>query len=403
MPEMTPRERLLTTLRGGKADRVPLVLEGAGRVSRSRVDAIEDAPWREICQRVYDQTHCVRSCNTGVNRYLVTPSRFMREASLAEGDGEVEVTVEVETPKGPLTAVTGHHIGVQTTWTKKYPVESLADIDKIRMPQVTHDAAASERDYQALSAVIGDVLPVEKRGEPGFWFSPWDELIRWWGVERAMTDLVDKPALVHAAMDRLVSAYLHRLDQYESNGLLSRNDGNVRIGSGGLGYSSELPQPDFSPDRVRCIDLWGAGTAQIFAAVSPRMHEEFALQYERRWMSRFGLNYYGCCEPLDLKIDMLRSVPSLRKISMSPWVNLDRAARNMGDAYVFSFKPSPSAFAEHTWNLDTMRQQLVAALEKTRGCVVEVIMKDISTVRYEPQRLWEWAAMAREVTEAFAP
>jgi len=129
---MTPRERLLTTLRGGKADRVPLVLEGAGRVSRSRVDAIEDAPWREICQRVYDQTHCVRSCNTGVNRYLVTPSRFMREVSRIERNGEVEVTTEIETPKGPLTAVTGHHIGVQTTWTKKYPVESLADVDKIR-------------------------------------------------------------------------------------------------------------------------------------------------------------------------------------------------------------------------------------------------------------------------------
>ena len=29
-------------------------------------------------------------------------------------------------------------------------------------------------------------------------------------------------------------------------------------------------------------------------------------------------------------------------------------------------------------------------------------MKDISTVRYQPQRLWEWAAIAREVAEEFA-
>jgi hypothetical protein len=27
------------------------------------------------------------------------------------------------------------------------------------------------------------------------------------------------------------------------------------------------------------------------------MHEEFALQYEKRWLERFGLTYYGCCEP----------------------------------------------------------------------------------------------------------
>jgi hypothetical protein len=29
-------------------------------------------------------------------------------------------------------------------------------------------------------------------------------------------------------------------------------------------------------------------------------------------------------------------------------------------------------------------------------------MKDISTVRYQPQRLWEWARMATEVTERYS-
>ena len=38
---------------------------------------------------------------------------------------------------------------------------------------------------------------------------------------------------------------------------------------------------------------------------------------------------------------------------------------------------------------------------KAHGCVVEVIMKDISTVRYEPQRLWQWAQMARELTQQY--
>jgi len=28
-------------------------------------------------------------------------------------------------------------------------------------------------------------------------------------------------------------------------------------------------------------------------------------------------------------------------------------------------------------------------------------MKDISTLRYEPQRLWEWAQMASELTEQY--
>jgi hypothetical protein len=33
---------------------------------------------------------------------------------------------------------------------------------------------------------------------------------------------------------------------------------------------------------------------------------------------------------------------------------------------------------------------------------VEIIMKDISTVRYKPERLWDWARIAMEVAEAYA-
>lgn len=84
---------------------------------------------------------------------------------------------------------------------------------------------------------------------------------------------------------------------------------------------------------------------------------------------------------------------------MSPWINVERAIHNIGEQFIFSYKPSPAIFAEDTWNPARARQTLVDFLERACGCVVEVIMKDISTVRYQPQRLWEWAEMAREVTK----
>jgi len=276
------------------------------------------------------------------------------------------------------------------------------DVDKIKMPQITLDVGATEDHYARTVGVLGDILPVQKRGAPGFWFAPWDLLIRLWGVQEALQDLIMRPEFVHLAMDRLVSAYLHRLDQYEALGLLSLNNTNVRVGSGGLGYVDQLPQSDFDRERVRPIDLWGCATAQIFSDVSPRMHEEFALRYEKRWLERFGLNYYGCCEPLHLKVDMLRTIPRLRKISMSPWIDVETAAENVGTDFVFSLKPSPAILATDTWNPQRARDELRQTLEKTRGCIVEIIMKDISTVRYEPQRLWEWAQIATEVTSEFA-
>ena len=35
--------------------------------------------------------------------------------------------------------------------------------------------------------------------------------------------------------------------------------------------------------------------------------------------------------------------------------------------------------------------------------MLQLIMKDISTVRYHPQRLWEWSRIAMEVTEQYTP
>jgi len=314
---------------------------------------------------------------------------------LAIRDTGFGITEDVDIAKTDETStVVSRHFHLQ--------IQREEDIEKIKMPRVTYDAETTERTFDCLQNLFGDILPIVKRGAPGFWFAPWDELIRWWGIQEGMMDLILRPELVHHAMDRLMSAYLCRLDQYEDLNLLSLNNNNVRIGSGGLGYSDQLPQADYDPRHVRPSDLWGSATAQIFSDVSPKMHEEFALRYERRWLDRFGLTYYGCCEPLDRKIDMLKSVSNLRKVSMSPWVDMDRAARNVGDGYVFSRKPNPAIFAEDTWNPDQARRQLREDMEKTRGCVVEVIMKDISTVRYEPQRLWEWAQIATEVTKEFA-
>lgn len=280
-------------------------------------------------------------------------------------------------------------------------IRDESDIKKIKVPEVSVDRRESEEIYEVLLKIFGDILAIEKCGIPGPWFAPWDVLVEWWGVEEVLWDLVERPELIHAGMDRLAGAYLHRLDQYEEFNVLSLNNGNFQIGSGGLGFTDELPQPGFDPVHVRPRDQWGYATAQIFAAVSPRMHEEFALRYERRWLQRFGLTYYGCCEPLHLKVDILKNIPNLRKISMSPWIELDIAAANIGSKYVFSYKPNPAVLATDKWNPVQARQNLELALEKTKDCVVEVILADISTVRNEPGRLWEWAEIAAKEVESY--
>ena len=280
-------------------------------------------------------------------------------------------------------------------------IKNEEDIEKIQMPQVEVDWEATEHNYELLVDIFEDILPVKKQGAAGFWFAPWDELVTWLGVEEVLTYMIDRPEFVHRAMKRLMDAHLYRLEQYEKLNALASNNGPYRIGSGGFGFTDELPQVDFDGKRVRVIDIWGCSAAQILAAVSPEMHQEFALEHERRWLEKFGLTYYGCCEPLHRKIYIFKSIPNLRKISISPWADREEAATNIGNKYVLSLKPNPAILAAENWNLDAARQELEEDLEKTKDCAVEVIMKDISTCRRQPHRLWEWAEMAMKVTEKY--
>ncbi len=281
-------------------------------------------------------------------------------------------------------------------------IKDWDDLEKIKMPVVTHNEEATEFRFTAMSEVYDGIMPVKKQGQTHVWYTPWDFLVRWWGVQEAMMDLVMRPDLVHAGVERTVQAWMVEMDQFESMNLLSLDNNNTRIGSGGYGHTSELPGDDYDPAWVKTHDMWGCSNAQIFSEVSPQMRWEFAVEHDLKWLKRFGLTYYGCCEPLDQSIDVIKRIPNLRKISTTPWANVESMVEQVGTDYVLSRKPNPNVFARDQFDPQMARDQLVEFLDASRGCHRELIMKDISTVRYEPQRLWQWADIAAEVVQDYA-
>ena len=151
----------------------------------------------------------------------------------------------------------------------KIQIRDFADLEKIKMPVVTHNETATGFCYQAMCRVFGDIMPVRKVGQTHIWFTPWDYLIRWWGIEEAMIDLVERPDLVNAAVERMVDAWMRELDQFEELNLLALDNDNTRIGSGGYGYTRRLPGENFDPAHGRPQNMWGCSNAQIFSEVSP--------------------------------------------------------------------------------------------------------------------------------------
>jgi PAS domain-containing protein len=277
-------------------------------------------------------------------------------------------------------------------------IETEDDLEKITPPVLTHDAARTAAKQAAMRGIFDGILDVELRlcrdNDLTFWAPAWDHLVRLMGVEEVLLGFALNPDFMHKAIDRLMTAGLALLDQYEALPLPLTNAGNETTGSGGLAFHDDL-QARQAPGNLK--NLWGCAASQIFAQGSPEMHNEFAIAYEKRWLERFGLAYYGCCEPLHNRADYLRTIPNLRKVSISPWADLDEAVANLGRDYVLSIKVNPFAFADTAWSLDEQRAILKGIFEKTRGCQVEIIMKDVSTVNHQSERLWQWAAMAREL------
>jgi len=281
-------------------------------------------------------------------------------------------------------------------------IREMDDLEKIKMPIITHNQKATEIRFQLMNEIFSDIIPVKKQGQTHIWYTPWDYLIRWWGVQEAMMDLILRPEMVHTFYEKMVQAWMIELDQFENLNLLSLDCNNTRIGSGGYGHTKEMPGKDFNPDWVKPHNMWGCSNAQIFSDVSPEMHWEFAIEHDLKWLKRFNMTYYGCCEPLAGKSHLLKKIPNLRKVSCSPWNNTKKAIDELGADYVISRKPSPAIFAHSTFDTTVARKELREFLEQTENnCHVEMIMKDISTVKYDPQRLWEWEKICMEEVNNF--
>jgi hypothetical protein len=189
----------------------------------------------------------------------------------------------------------------------------------------------------------------------------------------------------------------------EQEGLYSLNNENDYTGSGSMGYTRALPQPDWKDGSpVRRRDLWVLSESQETVGVGPNQFEEFVFPYQRDIVSQFGRCYYGCCEPVHNRWHVIRQFPGLARVSVSPWADQRFMAEGLGRDYVFSRKPNPSLISTGVFDEDVIRRDLRQTLEAARHCRLEIIMKDVHTLNNEPGRLARWVQIAREEVDKSA-
>lgn len=292
----------------------------------------------------------------------------------------------------------GGHEGGSYRWDA--PLKDFKDMGQLHFPQITVDKEKTSLLHTLAVETLGDFLTVRVKG---VWW--WTLGMTWTlanlrGLEQIMYDMYDYPDELHQLMAFLRDGHLHKLSFLEQNGLLSLNNDNTYVGSGGFGWTHQLPAEGYVDTKVRTIDMWGFGESQETGQVSPEMFEEFIFPYQLPILELFGLNCYGCCESLNKRWDIIKKIPRLRRVSVSPWANLEDMADKLGHDYVYSLKPNPAYLAVPQLDEELIRKSLRESIRLTRNCNVEIIMKDNHTIGNNVQNIIRWCKIAREEAES---
>jgi hypothetical protein len=258
----------------------------------------------------------------------------------------------------------------------------------------------TEAEYDMLRSMCDGILPVHIAGVRHIHFTPWENVMQLWGIMNSMFEFIDHPDLFMYAMDRYMKQALTVLESFEDQRLLSPGAGNVRVGCGGYGYCSYLPETD---SKAYCTtrQLWGSADVRMLYSLSHEAYEECALSSISAWNSRWGATCFSCAEVLPQETEISTYNPNVRKISFGTDVDFSQAVRSLGSGRVFSIRLKPHVFVSYDWDARRLEREirdLIAPVVEAR-IPCELIMDDIPSVQNEPQRLSEWVAVMRAVCE----
>ena len=270
-------------------------------------------------------------------------------------------------------------------------LEDESALEQMHDPVFTLRPDLDAQRMELYTDLLGDSIPVVLSGFNYLYFAPWDKITRLRGVEAIMMDMYDRPEYLHEIIKKYISAAHAELDFAEKHLDVSLQPSLHCTPSAVSGLAQEGLKA-----------TWCRSMAQSFGIISPSMFEEFEIDYLHSVAERFAYTYYGCCEPLDDKIPVLKKIKNLRKIGCSPWASVEKCAEQIGGNYVLARKPNPAHVAINT-DPEVIRREVEETVQACikHGCAYDYVLKDISTVSHRPQNLILWAQTVSDVLDQY--
>lgn len=359
---------------------------------------IDQLPWHEINLSPEMALQCE-------DTYLRTIEQRLREILYRWHHFPCDMVVEerIDIPHSFSGLLYGTYIRERGAWTNQEndiysheyqeQLNSEEDVESLPFDKIIIDNKKDQENYQLCIQIFEGILPVRFEGVQ-IHAGVWDRIAQLRKPENLLIDLIDRPELTKKIVIKLRDITMDSTRQCEKLGLLDNQLQYVHCTGA---YTNDLPEVE--SNIVRSKNVWAFGMSQIFSTVSKDMHKEFDIDLLMPLYEMFGLLYYGCCEPLHNKIDIVRKIKNVRKISMSPWANIEKGAESISGDFVFSLKPRPSLIGNGRFEEAEIKEQMLNAKKACEKyhTPCEFILKDVSTVQNHLEFLDRWNDLAMKI------
>ena len=274
---MTSKERMLRALALEKPDRLPVTVHQWQKyhldTAMGGVDALEAFKLTGLDASIQ---YAERSCddwNPAIGRQVAQSPEWREEVEVVRADPDDRLYHHtIHTPGGTLTQKRGGNR--MTTWTTEYLIKKPEDLDLIDkyMPVTKLNHAAISKEYDR----VGDDGILRGHvwgGQAGCW----QHACYLMEAEELIVEAMDNPDWVHALLQSLMRKKLHFIEE-------------------------QLKGAKFD-----LIETGGGASSDTL--ISPRLHEEFCLPYDRQMhdaLRAVGLrSTYHTCGGMMFILDLL--------------------------------------------------------------------------------------------------
>lgn len=273
-------------------------------------------------------------------------------------------------------------------------VSSEADMERLHHPPYEVNAERTRIAVERATALVDGRLPVKvATDEVGA--SPSETVVSLMGIEAILYGVLDNPGFVHRMMDFVTDGYVGYHRQREASGQIDAEESwKYRI-------HYEVLSDDEDPAKLG--QSWTYISAQSLMGFSPAMFDEFLQPYHARLAEVTGnqRGYFHGCEDLTQKLSIIRKMPNLRRVHISPWTDLESAVDQLGLDFVLETHGHPAEVVMVN-TPEQMRASLERIVSIAGDSVTDINLSDIETVNGDPSVLTTWARIAQEVTSRHA-